>query len=204
MFAQYGMKRAMLDHAPRPEDLKGVAVYVIVSPDNLKLNPNAHFMEAQSATVIENWVKAGGVLMLMENDVDHADQVHLDILSDRFGIHFNPVLHNQELNNDYANTMVEIPAGTGGIFDRHIHALMKEICTITPSAPAQVVLTSKGDTIMAVAHIGRGLVYANVDPWSYNEYTDGRKNPLNEQNFIGGQQLARWIIGQAADRLNRR
>ena len=200
MFAQYGMKPLMLEHAPRPEDLKNVPVYIIVSPDNLKLNPNAHFMDEESAKVVEAWVRAGGVLMLMENDVQRADQVHLDILSDRFGMHFNPVLHNEELNGSYVNTMVDVPAGTGGIFDRNINALMKEICTLTDSAPANTILTSKADEIMAVAHVGRGVVYANVDPWTYNEYTDGRKNPLNEQNFVGGQELVRWIVGQAVER----
>jgi unsaturated rhamnogalacturonyl hydrolase len=57
-----------------------------------------------------------------------------------------------------------------------------------------------GQVVMAVAHVGRGLVYANVDPWVYNEYTDGRKNPLDEQNFAAGQQLTRWIVQRAVDR----
>jgi unsaturated rhamnogalacturonyl hydrolase len=202
MFAQYGMRRARLDHAPRAADLKGIAIYVMPSPDNLKLNPAAHFMDRESAEAIEAWVKAGGVLVLMENDVERADQVHFDLLSDRFGIHFNPVTHKEELNNSYANTMVRIPAGTGGIFDRPFDAVMKEICTITVSAPATAILTSdsaehRGDVIMAVARVGRGVVYANVDPWVYNEYTDGRKNPLGEQNFAAGEELVRWLVMQA-------
>ena len=200
MFAQYGMRLETLDHAPRAKDLKGIAVYVIVSPDNLKFNPEAHFMDRESADAIVAWVKAGGVLMLMENDVGRADQVHFDLLSDKFGIHYNPVIRNKELDDSYANTIVPVPADTGGIFTHSYKALMKEICTITVSTPAKSILSDKGDTVMAVAHVGRGLVYATVDPWVYNEYTDGRKNPLNEQNFAAGEDLAHWIVEQTTTR----
>jgi unsaturated rhamnogalacturonyl hydrolase len=200
MFQQYGLRIEPLDHAPTAADLKDVAVYIIVSPDIPALNPNPHYMDAESAAVIEAWVKAGGVLVMMENDSEHADQTHLDILSDRFGIHYNPVTRNRELNDSYANTMVKIPAGAGGIFRQAHNATMKETCTITVSKPARVVLTDKGDAtdegdvLMAVSQVGKGMVYANVDPWIYNEYTDGRKAPLGEDNFAGGQELTRWIV----------
>jgi unsaturated rhamnogalacturonyl hydrolase len=122
---------------------------------------------------------------------------YLDLLSDKFGIHYNPVLRNEELNNDYANTIVNIPANTGGIF-KHAHkALMKETCTITVSAPAKAILVDKGDAFMAVAYPGKGVVFANVDPWIYNEYTDGRKTPLDEDNFAGGQELTHWLVNEA-------
>jgi len=200
MFRQYGLRTETLDHAPTAEDLKGVAVYIIASPDIPALNPKPNYMDAESAAVIDAWVKAGGVLVMMENDSEHADQTHLDILSDKFGIHFNPVTRNRELNDSYANTMVKIPAGAGGIFRQAHNATMKETCTITISKPARVVLTDKGDAtdegdvLMAVSQAGKGMVFANVDPWIYNEYTDGRKNPLDEDNFAGGQELTRWIV----------
>ncbi|HEX5284585.1 MAG TPA: glycoside hydrolase family 88 protein [Bryocella sp.] len=205
MFRQYGMRTEILEHAPRAADLKGVGVYVIAAPDNLALNPNAHFMDQVSADAIVDWVKAGGVLVLMENDIERADQVHFDLLSDRFGVHFNPVMKQDELNNSYVNTVVPVPAGTGGIFNQSFKGLMKQICTITASAPAKVILTAhgtdaEGETVMTLTHLGRGVVYANVDPWVYNEYTDGRKNPLDEQNFAAGQELTRWIVEQAVDR----
>lgn len=206
MFQQYGMRAEELDHAPRAEDLKGVAIYVIASPDIPALNPETHYMDEESAKAIAAWVKAGGVLVMMENDVEHADQVHLDLLSDVFGIHFNPVIRNQEIDNSYANTIVNIPAGTGGIFHDAHKAVMKETCTITVSAPAKTILTDKGDltergdVFMAIAHVGRGLVYANVDPWIYNEYTDGRKDPLGNDNFAGGQELTRWLVSEAVTR----
>jgi unsaturated rhamnogalacturonyl hydrolase len=205
MYRQYAMRTEQLDHAPRAADLKGVAIYLIVSPDIPAMNPNPHTMDEESAAAIEAWVKAGGVLVLMENDSEHADQTHLDVLSDKFGIHFNPVTRNHEVNNSYENTMVPIPAGTGGIFHHKHRALMKETCTITVSAPAKAVLTEPNpdggsDVFMAVAHAGKGLVYANVDPWVYNEYTDGRTLPLGEDNFAAGLELTRWLVGEAVAR----
>jgi unsaturated rhamnogalacturonyl hydrolase len=202
MFRQYGVRTEMLEQAPTAENLRGAAVYVMPAPDNLKLNPQAHFMDQQSADAIVAWVKAGGVLVIMENDVERADQEHFDLLSDRFGIHFNHVMKQDELNGSYVNTIVPVPAGTGGMFTQNFKGLMKQICTITATDPAEVILRARGtdadgDAVMAIAHVGRGLVFANVDPWVYNEYTDGRKNPLGEENFAAGQQLTRWILEQA-------
>ena len=197
MLQQYGMRTEVLDHAPRAEDLKGVEMYFILSPDISAVNPNPHFMDKQSADAIEAWVKAGGVLVEMENDSEHADQEHFDVLSDRFGLHFNTVTRNKELNNSYENTIVPIPAGTGGIFHEAHRAVMKETCTLTLSGAARPLLTDKGDVMMAVSHMGKGLIFANVDPWTYNEYTDGRKTPLEEDNFAGGQEWVKWLVVQA-------
>jgi unsaturated rhamnogalacturonyl hydrolase len=197
MFRQYGMYTEQLNREPTESDLKDAAIYVILSPDIASLNPMQNYMDNEAGETIADWVKRGGVLVLMENDSEHADQTHLDLLSDRFGIHFNPVTRNRELNNSYANTMVSIPAGTGGIFHTSHLAVMKETCTITVSKPARALITDKGDVMMAVAHFGKGLVYANVDPWVYNEYTDGRKAPLGEDNFAAGQELVHWLVGQA-------
>jgi unsaturated rhamnogalacturonyl hydrolase len=203
MFRQYGMETEMLDHAPRAEDLKGVAIYVIVSPDIPSLNPDLHPMDKDSAEAIDAWVKAGGILVTMENDSEHANQSSLDLLTDKFGIHYNTVTRNREIGDSYANTVIHIPAGTGGIFKQTHLAVMKEVCTITVTPPAKAILTDKdslevkGDVFMAVAHVGHGLVYANVDPWIYNEYADGRKDPMDNDNFAGGQDLTRWLVTEA-------
>jgi|GEM_PF-594090 len=194
MFHQYGLRSEVLDHAPRAEDLKGVSIYIIASPDIPALNPKPNYMDDASGDAIEKWVKAGGVLVLMQNDVERAEFTHFNTLTERFGIHYNPVIRNQELNNSYENTIVPIPAGTGGIFHDAHKALEKEICTMKLSGPAKAVLVDKGDVVMAVAHVGRGWVYANADPWIYNEYTDGRKLPLGEDNFAAGQELTRWLV----------
>ena len=53
--------------------------------------------------------------------------------------------------------------------------------------------------VMAAAKYGRGMVFATVDPWLYNEYTDGRKNPkIYSQfgNFAAGRELVHWLLLQ--------
>ena len=57
-------------------------------------------------------------------------------------------------------------------------------------------LTENGDIFMATAKFGKGTVYAMVDPWLYNEYTDGRKLPVTYDNFAAGNELVRWILEQ--------
>lgn len=194
MFQQYGLRTEVIPHAPRAEDLKDVAIFVMASPDIPAWNPKPNYMDAASADAIEKWVKAGGILVIMQNDSTHSEFEHFNLLTDRFGLHYNAVSRNQELNNSYENTVVNIPAGTGGIFKDAHKTVQKEISTIKLSGPAKSILTDKGDVVMAVARVGKGLVYANTDPWLYNEYTDGRKLPLGEDNFAAGQELTKWLV----------
>jgi unsaturated rhamnogalacturonyl hydrolase len=37
-----------------------------------------------------------------------------------------------------------------------------------------------------------------IDPWLYNEYTDGRKLPKAYDNFAAGEELVRWLLQQTA------
>ncbi len=194
MFQQYGLRTDTLSHAPRAEDLRGVAIYVIAAPDIESTNPRPNFLDDASGDAIERWVKAGGILVLMQNDLKHAEFEHFNALAERFGLHFNPVMRNEERNNSYENTLVTIPAGTGNIFRAAHTALEKEICTIRAVGPAKSVLNDKGDTVMAVARVGKGWVYANADPWIYNEYTDGRRSPLGEDNFAAAEELTHWLV----------
>ena len=56
-------------------------------------------------------------------------------------------------------------------------------------------LTDKGDVLMAVAKVGKGTVYAVVDPWVYNEYTDRRnKLPVEFDTFDAAIDLAGWAV----------
>jgi unsaturated rhamnogalacturonyl hydrolase len=49
---------------------------------------------------------------------------------------------------------------------------------------------------MATAKYGKGTVFAFVDPWLYNEYTDGRKLPADYQNYAAGVEFVRWLLDQ--------
>ncbi len=195
IFRNFGAHTAELDAEPTVANLKGVQVYVIASPDNLEKNPHAHFANAGDANQIAEWVRAGGVLMIMENDTSFADLDHFNVVSEKFGIHFNSVLRKHVIGTQWDMGKFSIE-GNGPIFHHPHTAYVKDVCTISVSGPAQAVLTEGHDIFMATAKYGKGTVYAMVDPWLYNEYTDGRKLPAVYDNYAAGKELVRWVLAQ--------
>jgi len=195
-FQRYGAALATEASAPTAADLKRAKIYVLASPDIPAKNPEPHYMDKASGDVIEAWVKAGGVLILMENDVANSEFDHFNTMSERFGIHFNPVTRNKVENNRWEMGTVTIPAATGVFLNPH-KAYLKEISTIRVSGPAKAVVTDHGDVLMATAKIGKGTVFAVTDPWVYNEYTDRRnKLPKDYDTFAAAIDLAGWAIRQ--------
>jgi len=195
IFGNYGASTAELDTEPTAAALKGADVFIIASPDNLDKNPHPHYANDDDATQIAQWVKAGGALMIMENDTSFADLDHFNVISDRFGIHFNSVLRKHVVGTNWDQGKIVID-GKGPIF-HHLHTIyVKDVCTITISGPAHPVLAEGADIFMATAKYGKGTVYAMVDPWLYNEYTDGRKLPAVYDNFAAGNELVRWVLEQ--------
>jgi len=196
-FQRYGLKLATETTALTVAHLKKMQIYVFASPDIPVKNPAPNYMDKTSGDVIEAWVKAGGVLLLMENDVANSEFEHFNTMSERFGIHFNPVLRNHVIGNDIENGKLMIPAGTG-VFEHPHQAYMKDTCSISVKAPARAIVSDKGDVMIAVAKYGRGTVLAVVDPWVYNEYTDRRnKLPVEYDTFAAAIDLAGWAVRQA-------
>jgi len=195
IFRNFGAKTAELDAEPTVANLRGAQVYVIASPDNLEKNPHAHFANATDAAQIAGWVRAGGVLMIMENDTSFADLEHFNVVSEKFGIHFNSVLRKHVIGTQWEMGKMPID-GNGPIFHHPHTAYVKDVCTISVSGPAHAALTEGDDIFMAMAKYGKGTVYAMVDPWLYNEYTDGRKLPAMYDNYAAGKELVRWVLEQ--------
>jgi len=196
-FQRYGVKLATLKTAPTVADLKKAEIYVMASPDIPVKNPNLHYMDKASGDAIEAWVKAGGVLIVMQNDKTNSEFDHFNTMTERFGLHFNAVLRNTVDNNNWPQGTIMVPKGTG-VFEYPHQAYLKEISTITLSGPAKSILTDKGDVLMAVAKVGKGIVYAVVDPWIYNEYVDRRnKLPLEFDGYDAAIDLAGWAVRQA-------
>jgi unsaturated rhamnogalacturonyl hydrolase len=193
IFRSYGIATDTLYTAPTLTNLKGAQYYIIVSPDNLARNPIPHYMTEMDAKQIAAWVKQGGILLLMENDPDNADIVHLDLLADKFGLHFNNALTHHVIGNDFSMGRIEV-AGGGALFRRSYLLYMKDTSSLALTKDALPLLTYKGDTLMAYAKYGQGAVYAVADPWLYNEYTDGRKLPPEYDNFDAGMRLVRWLL----------
>ncbi len=193
-FRSYGIKTETLYTAPTLAALKHAQIYIIASPDIPSKNPTPHYLALEDIPGVLSWVKQGGVLVMMENDGTNSEFEHMNHLMEKFGVHFNAVDNNQVPGSDYDKGKLLIPAGNPIFTPKKIY--MKEISSITPSAPAKSFMEWQGNTVMAVAKVGKGTVYAVVDPWLYNEYTDGRKLPLEYENFGAAKELVPWLLKQ--------
>ena len=195
VFNDAGVKTATLKTAPTTSNLKGSNIYIIVDPDTEKETAKPNFMDAAHAKQISEWVKAGGVLVLLLNDVGNCEISKFNLLPETFGIHFNEDSRNKVQGANFEQGAVNIPAGNS-IFKTAKKVYIKEISTIVAKSPAVSALTDKGDVIIATAKYGKGTVFAVGDPWFYNEYIDGRKLPAEFENFKATNDLVNWLIKQ--------
>jgi unsaturated rhamnogalacturonyl hydrolase len=195
VFRGYGVKTDTLYSAPSASNLKGANIYIIVDPDTETETPKPNYVAPNDVKVISDWVKSGGVLVLMGNDVGNAEFDHFNQLARVFGIEFNKDSRNKVPGNDYSmgRLVVQPP---NPIFKTARNLYLKEISTLQIKLPARAVFVDNGDNIMAVAKFERGTVFAVGDPWLYNEYTDGRKLPPEYDNFKAANDLALWLIQQ--------
>ncbi|MES1159618.1 MAG: glycoside hydrolase family 88 protein, partial [Bacteroidota bacterium] len=196
VFRSYGMRTDTLPAAPTTERLKGASVYIIVDPDNEKESPSPNYPSPKDIAAIHSWVEEGGVLLLMSNDSANAEFPHFNRLAERMGIHFNEDNYHQVTGNQYEMGAFTMTA-QDGIFKTTKKIYIKELSTLRLRPPAKAHFTDNGKTIMAIAHIGKGTVFAVGDPWFYNEYLDGRKLPAEYENFNAAKDLAKWLIQQA-------
>ncbi|HEX3472034.1 MAG TPA: hypothetical protein VHT28_12705 [Silvibacterium sp.] len=167
IFQSYGATLDTLYTAPTLENLEHAQYYIIVSPDIPVKNPHPNYVQPRDAEQIAEWVKRGGVLVLMENDPANADIEHLNLIADRFGIHFNSALSHHVVGNDFAAGQIAVDGGGPVFHDPHT-LYMKDTCTISLKAPATPLLKDKGDIMMATVKYDKGTVVAVVDPWLYN------------------------------------
>ena len=124
---------------------------------------------------------------------------HFNNLAGQFGIHFNENSINRVIGSDYPSGKFIIPGGNT-VLKTPKQVYMKEVSTLSLKAPATAVLTDKGNVIIASAKFGKGMVLAVGDPWVYDEYTDGRKIPMEYENFTAAQDIAKWLLQQAGRR----
>jgi unsaturated rhamnogalacturonyl hydrolase len=153
-------------------------------------------MDEKSATEIANWVKQGGVLLLMTNDSSNCDLQKFNTLSDKFGIHFTDKSRNMVKGNEFETGAVYNKTANP-VFKKTKKMYLKEISVIDVKAPATAVITQDGDVIFATAKYGKGTVFALGDPWIYNEYLDGRKIPAEFENFAAANELVQWLLNKA-------
>jgi unsaturated rhamnogalacturonyl hydrolase len=71
------------------------------------------------------------------------------------------------------------------------------LSTVQVKSPATVALKNGGDNIIAISKYGKGIVFAIGDPWLYNEYTDGRKLPMEYENYQAAVDLVKWLVAKS-------
>jgi unsaturated rhamnogalacturonyl hydrolase len=211
IWKQYGATLAKLEEAPTLDDLKKFSVYIICNPNTpvKAYQGKANYIMPPDIDAIVTWVQSGGVLAIFANDQPNGGEEfdHLNQLSTKFGITFNNVLRNQVPNarDRRPGCFAASTFGDTPILKGLQMIYMKEVCTMDVTDPAKALLIApkeKGapgtDTIMAEAHVGKGLVFAVCDPWVYNEYIDVTAPNLPIQNRQGAMNLTKYLLQAAS------
>jgi len=171
------------------ETLAGVDVYMIVTPDTSKTVPDPNYLQDDAIEAVVAWVKAGGVLVLFNNDKAHAEVTHMNKLAGRFGITFN---EDVRFGVDADPKKLQMHSFPDHPFFQGVKKLhMRSICTLSVRPPAEELYRFQGDSIMALCRYGRGTVFALGDPWGYNEYLGAFDNRTGLANVFG------WLLSQA-------
>ena len=131
--------------------------------------------------------------MLMGNDTGNVEMKHFNELAANFGIQFNQDSKGRVIGKQFEMGEINIPSGNT-VFKHTKKIYVKEYSTLKLVSPAKPVLGDKeGNTVIAIAQVGKGHVFVIGDPWLYNEYVDGRKLPATYENFAAGADLVDWI-----------
>jgi unsaturated rhamnogalacturonyl hydrolase len=159
--------RARIDAA----SLQGVNLLIVVDPDTPEETPEPKYIEDAEIDVIAHWVNEGGRLVLLGNDRGHAEFAHFNRLASRFGIQFL-----EETYPKVSGKAILVATGQHPIFEGGLEAYLVEVAPLKLVAPAQSMLSDNGTDVMALAHVGRGMVFALGDPWLYDEYIERNDN----------------------------
>ena len=151
--------------------LEGVRLLIIVDPDTPEETADPKYIEDSEIEAIARWVNDGGRLVLLGNDKGHAEFTHFNRLASRFGIQFL-----EETYPKVSGKAILIATGKHPIFEGGLQAYLVEVAPLKLVAPAEPMLTHEGTDVMALAHVGRGMVFALGDPWLYNEYIERNDN----------------------------
>lgn len=193
IFEEEGAVLDTLQQAPVAANLKDASVYIIVDPDTKAESPSPNYIQEKDIENVVEWVKKGGVLLLMANDSGNCEFQHLNDLADEFGMHFNEVRKSHvegkqwEMGAVTHLTYKPVFSGVNKIY-------LKDVSSLSLSSPAKAILTEKGDIFMALSHVGKGYVFAITDPWIYNEYIGHKYLPESFKNKKAAKNLAACLI----------
>jgi unsaturated rhamnogalacturonyl hydrolase len=195
LFHKYGVETKSLETAPTAQNLKGADMYIIVDPDTTSENKTPNYIQPKDINAIYNWVKAGGVLMLLGNDSPNVEFTHFNQLAAKFGFQFNYVSNNRVIGNQFEMGAIKINSGNA-VFKTANKIYIKEYASQKLTGPAKAALMQGNNIVVSVTKVGKGTVFAVGDPWFYNEYTDGRKIPKEFENYKAAEDVVKWAIDQ--------
>lgn len=194
IFVRKGAKITTIKR-PVKQELANLDVYIIVDPDTTSENPKPNYILPADVNAIEKWVKKGGVLAILANNGPNCEFTHLNQLSSRFGIIFNPVtLHPVTGRNWEMGASTHLPDHP--IFNGVQKIYLKEIASINLKGKAQPLLTEDGNVLMAECRYGKGYVFAIGDPWIYNEYIDHLYLSSDFDNRKAAENLSGYLLNQ--------
>jgi unsaturated rhamnogalacturonyl hydrolase len=193
-FIKYGAQLKSLETAPNAANLKGTDIYIVVDPDNAKETAKPNIITPNDAKAVAEWVKAGGVLVIMANDSANVNLPSANVLAGAFGLHFNDDIQNHVIGNEISLGTLMVPDGHP-IFTTAKKIYLKDMSSITLSGNAKSVYTKNGAVLMAMVKYGKGTVFAVGDPWLYNEYTNGHL-PAGYDNDKALDDLSKWLVAQ--------
>lgn len=162
-----------------PATLSGIKVFIIPDPDTAAESDNPKYLEPSEIEALDQWVRAGGRLVLLGNDKGNAEFEHFNQLAKKFDIEFL-----EETYPKVKGKGILIARGTGSIFEDGLTVYMVEVAPLKISGEARVLLEDHGTPIMALSHSGKGLVFALGDPWVYNEYINRNDNRKVAENLF--------------------
>lgn len=193
LFEKHGATLAMLNEAPTAKLLKGSSVYIIVDPDHVKDNPSPNYMNEVDAKVIAKWVKKGGRLLVLTNDRDNCDLEHINILMDKFGLHYNDttILQLEIPTTEKPENVYPLQGTLEGTDKMYMRGTSSIDCT---RGARRVVWTPDNDVVIAEATYGKGLVIAIADPWIYNEYIYHTLLPDNYDNASAAERIIERLL----------
>ncbi|MDB5021970.1 MAG: hypothetical protein JWQ28_3097, partial [Pedobacter sp.] len=165
----------------------------IVDPDTEKENKHPNYIKEEDIEAIVNWVKSGGVLLLMANDSANTELEKFNMLAANFGVSFNKDSKGKVIGNQFDMGKITITR-SNPIFATPKAVFIKEFSSLHLTGSAQSILKDKdGNVVVATVKFGKGTVLFIGDPWLYNEYVDGRKLPTEYDNFNAGDDIIHWI-----------
>ena len=195
LFKSKGAELKTIGAKADEKSLDGINVYIIVDPDTTSENPKPNYILPNDIKAISNWVKNGGVLLILANDKPNCEFTHLNQLGKEFGLHFNPVTLNPVTGKDY-NMAAETNLPSHPLFKGVNKIYMKEVSSISLSKAAKAVLTDNKQVYIAETSFGKGYVLAVGDPWLYNEYIDHAMLPADFENLKAANNLTELLLSK--------